>query len=580
MDEEFAARLLAIVTQGQLVQWLANPELSQEEQNRAIKGLADLHNARCINVFEHVCQLSDQDGRRIDFGQWSHIYQNLIPLLDDDVERVLPAITTLSNGALGPFAQEGFLGWCMRDRRRIDKILALESNPETPDFGIIAAVVAGVRIDPTTYLDVAIAYAQGLHRLRTPGIQAIASVPIEDECAMKRALLTLKDILGESGDGSRDRVHALTIALDLALRGGESLNEIEIGIIEAAIESEQPELLRACCNFVVRAGTKLSSVLLSPLLKGLQNLDINMPESCSAADMGLYSLLSHGRQDEALTSLETLLRKSTADDPLELLSSTAHYLAQEAGKSPSHEKFLQTVICRWLLTGDAALCAGARSLLNLTGNQKFTFDFDPGNQNWSANLTLYLARKAIGWLMPHGTAPASFLVCLLRGVGPEIGDELGKLLLDPLLINYPLATRQYLESVRSSLSDVTRTQLDAVLTLDDSYKEAIDKVGFVPELQPTERQRRMEHARQAEAFAEGRKWAEGKSALRQLFKRQTLLFGMRAISYVSDLKGGTRRLDSPLGTMRYETDNLMGWAYDPFGLDYTLMTFRREPRPE
>ncbi len=580
MSEEFAAQLLETVKQGQIMQWLARPELSQEELSWAIECLAELHNSRCINLFEYIRQPSHKDGCRIDFGQWSHIYQELIPLLDDEVWKVVLEMAALSEGALGPFVQKGFLGWCMRDRKRVDEILALEPNREMPDFSIIAAVVAGVRIDPIAYRDVAIGYARGLHRSRTPGIQAIASMPIHDEDTMKCAVSALGDVLGDCTCMIRDRVHALTISLELALRCGGYLDEIVDEMVKMAVAGKQPELLRAYCNFAARAGSKLPSVLLPYLLRAIQNLDINVPESCSAVDMALYSLFAHGKEDDALAGLESVLQMTTANDPFELLNSTAHYLSQQVVKSSDNEKFLQIVICRWLLTGDPALCAGTRSLLNLTGNQKFTFDFDPGNKNWSANLTLYLARKAIGWLMPHGTAPASFLVCLLRGVGPEIGDELGKLLLDPLLINYPLATRHYLESVHSTLSDVAKIQMDVVLARDASYREAIDKVGFVPELQPTERQRRMEHERQAEAFAEGRKWAEGKSALRHLFKRQTLLFGTRAISYVSDFKGGTQRLDNTLATTRYETDNLMGWAYDPFGLDYTLMAFRREARPE
>ncbi|MCF3947346.1 hypothetical protein [Acidiphilium iwatense] len=580
MDEELAARLLAAVSQGRLMQWLADPELPQEEWDRAIKGLAELHGSRRINVFEHIRQPSGQDGWRIDFGQWSRIYQVLIPLLDDEIGRVVPAIAALSKGSLGPFAQEAFLGWCMRDRRRIDGILALEPIPETPDFSLIAAVVAGVRTDSAAYLDIAIAYVQGAYRMRTPGIQAIASVPVESEDAVKRAVSALKNVLGDGSVPIRDRVHALNIALELAKRCGEYLDEIVGSMTETAAVSGQPELLTACCNFITLAGNNVRSALLPHLLKALQSLDIEESGACSAADTALYSLLTHGRQDEALASLETLLQMSNVEDSLELLGSTAHYLSQGAANSKDDGKLLQTVICKWLLTGNERLCAGARSLLNLTGNQRFVFDFDPGNLNWSAKRTLYLARKAIGWLMPHGTAPASFLVCLLHHSNADAGRELGELLFDPLLINYPLATREYLEAVQPSLPDAAKSQMGTVLARETSYREGINEVGFVPELQPTERQRWIEHEKQAEAFAEGRKWAEGKSALRQLFKRQTLLFGTRAISYVSDFKGGTRRLDNTLGTMHYETDNLMGWAYDPFGLDYILRVFRREPRPE
>ena len=65
-----------------------------------------------------------------------------------------------------------------------------------------------------------------------------------------------------------------------------------------------------------------------------------------------------------------------------------------------------------------------------------------------------------------------------------------------------------------------------------------------------------------------------------LVARQTMLYGTRAINYVDDPGGGTRRLDNRLKTLSYTTDNAMGWVYDPFGLDYMLRVFRAERNPE
>jgi hypothetical protein len=232
------------------------------------------------------------------------------------------------------------------------------------------------------------------------------------------------------------------------------------------------------------------------------------------------------------------------------------------------------------MTGDRALCAAARHLLTSRGDQKLKFDFDPGNRDWPDGRTLYLARKAIGWLMPHGTAPASFLICLLRAASDDAAKELGKLLFDPLLVNYPLATRAYLEEVCQSLPAEAKVCVEAVLARDVLHKQAIEDVGFVPELQPTERHRWIEAKRRAEEWAKAGREAEGKSVLAHLATRQTLLYGTRAINYVDDPGGGTQRLDNRLKTFSYTADNAMGWVYDPFGLDYMLRVFRAEQNPE
>jgi len=285
-------------------------------------------------------------------------------------------------------------------------------------------------------------------------------------------------------------------------------------------------------------------------------------------------LLTRGQKQDALISLEALLRRSRAHDLLDALSSTKHFLARQ------DISFLPTVICRWLLTGDRKLCAAARHLLTSTGNQKFIFDFDPGNRDWPDGRTLYLAHKAIGWLMPHATTPPSFLVCLLRGASMDAGKELGELLFDPLLVNYPLATREYLEAVCQNLPAEAKARVEGVLARDDLYKQGIKDVGFVAELQPNDRRRWIEAERQAEKWAEARSKAEGKSVLLQMVTHQTLLYGTRAIDYVDDPGGGTRRLENQLKTFSYTADNAMGWVYDPVGLDFLLRLFRAERNSE
>lgn len=574
VNEELAAQLLLTASHGQLMDWLTNPDLPLEDRARAIDCLVQLHRAHLIDVFKHMHFPSGPDSWRVDLTAWSHIYQDIIPLLEDDAGRVVSGIATISKGSLGPFVQKAFLSWCASNTQRVDDVLALEYLPDTPEFCLTAALIGGLRIDAAAYLDTAVAYARGLHRSRTPGIRGMAAMSVENDEAVKRALVALENVHDDAHTPIEDRTDALVAALELAQRCGESLDGAIDSFLEKVIASKQPELLAACANFIARFDARLRSSLIPPLVRALRELDIDVLEWSATIDAALYSLLRHGQQEEALVSLEVLMRKSQANDPLDILRSTAHHL------SHGDRKILPTTICRWLLTGEATLCAGARNLLNLTGNQKYIFDFDPGNLSWSDDHTLYLARKAIGWLMPHGTGPASFLICLLRGASEKACKELTKLLFDPLLINYPRAVRVYLETIGPDLAAGAKVHVDEVLALDDSYKQGLRSIGFVPELQPNERQRWIEHERQTGAFTEARQRAEGRSALAQLFSRKTLLFGTRAISYVDDPGGKTRRLDNYLGSHRYETDNVMGWAYDPFNLDYTLRVFRVEHKPE
>ena len=58
---------------------------------------------------------------------------------------------------------------------------------------------------------------------------------------------------------------------------------------------------------------------------------------------------------------------------------------------------------------------------------------------------IFIAHKAIGYFFMKPVTAASVVISLMR-VAPndEVLDELGKLLLNPLLMNYPGSVRQYL----------------------------------------------------------------------------------------------------------------------------------------
>jgi hypothetical protein len=573
MDEELAALLLTTASQGQLMAWLTAEGMTEDDRRRAMECLAHLHRSRLLDVLEHMRRPADIEEWRLDHPSWSRVYGDLLPLIDDDAGKVISAVVVLGTGFWEYAVNDAFIAWCARDAKRIDGVLELEHQPDIPEFCFVAALVAGMQMAPATYLDTSVEYVLGARRSRMTGILAIRGMSVADATTVQRAVSILSDVLKDDHAEINDRSAALSAALELAQRCDGYLDVQVSGLVAEAIADKQAELLNACCNAIVRFGSQLRDSLLPFLLDALQCLDIDATTTRSSVDSVLYCLLTRGRKEEALSCLEALLRRSKADDPLDALGSTTHYLANAAAG------LLPTVICRWLLTGDRTLCAAARHLLNSAGNQKLVFDFDPGNRDWPDTRTLYLARKAIGWLMPHATAPASFLVCLLRYASEDAGRELGQLLFDPLLVNYPLATRAYLDAVCPNLPAKAKVTVETVLATDNLYKQGIEDGGFVPELQPTERQRWIEHEKRAEEWVAARRKAEGKSVLAQMFTRQTLLYGTRAIGYVDDPGGETRRLDNRLGTISYTADNAMGWVYDPVGLDYMLRAFRMEQIP-
>jgi hypothetical protein len=284
-------------------------------------------------------------------------------------------------------------------------------------------------------------------------------------------------------------------------------------------------------------------------------------------------MLRLGDEQEAVGHLQWLLSSGSESATFAALDSVAHEL--------SHGDWarLGRLLADWLATGEPALCVAARDLVAQSGNQRLAFDGNLEAPGWSDDLTVFVARKAIGWLMPHPTAPASLVVGLLRHAADAAAVRLANLLLDPLLVNYPRAVKGYLEGVTPSLPARAAGWVSEALTAHAAYLKAIDSVRLVRELQPSRRHRLLESRhRQAEMNA-ARRHASAKSPLLSMMAHSTILHGSRTICRVTHFDGTENRAVNEMKSFQTTMDRVMGLAYDPLGLDLRLLEMRTEEKP-
>jgi len=565
--EERCDELLASAYAGDLMTRLTAPEHAGAEHDLDIASLSEMHRQGRLDVFEHLGRPPGVDEWRLDFGAWSKTYVKLVPVLDGDAERVVAVIDRLETPLWAPAVQDAFIEWCARDRRRIDGVLALEDRPAVKDWFFTAAMISAMRVAPADYMPVAVEYAEGRRRARIAGIRGIAMMSTEDNALTREGVAVLIRVVdaGTAPDG--DLTGAFRGALEVASRS-EAVDDLVKDMVTKAITAGQAELLSICCHALATFRGEVRGGLIASLLDALAAIDIDDVNTCRAADSAVHSLLRRGKTEAALDSLDGLLRKSRAERPLDSLRLTVSHLTH------SEPGLLPAVICRWLDTGESELCSAACDLLFATGNLKFIFDFDPGNGSWTPGRTIFVARKAVGWLMPHATGPASFLVCLLRNACPQAAAEIARLLFDPLLVNYPLSTREYLDGICPVLPELAKAKVKDVLGTHDRYRQAIDAAADIAEMQTSERHRWIEARRQYEAQLMARREADRKSVVRQIASTKTILYGTRTICYVPDLRGGSNRHESPMRTFSVVTDNPMGWVYDPFELEFMRWKFR------
>ena len=398
-------------------------------------------------------------------------------------------------------------------------------------------------------------------------------MPLTDDASVAIAVEALGSAVGDRDLDGLLRADAVSAIVDIAARARSAPAGQFVQLLREAAHDADPRLLSACAGAFGRHAPSLTAQLLACMSEILPKLDVGS-RAIDDVDMGLYQLLSvPDGADRAMAIIEPLVRRDDGVTIFQRLDSAGHELSNGNGTR------LSRVVVRWLLSGEPALCNAATKLVEGMHGQEPSLAVNPGEFSLTDAHASFLARKAIGWFLTKPTAATSLTVSLLRQVTDGGAAAIADLLYDPLLMNFPGSARRLLEAAAPSLSGAHREAVDRILTRHDAYLHAIEAVGRIPELHQSERNRRIEARRQDDEFKAARRAAEGQSVLQSLFRKSVLLHGTRAISYVEDLGGGSRRHDNKLGRVSVEMERPMQWTFDPVGVEETLLAFRLERPP-
>src|SRR5581483_9919710 len=129
-------------------------------------------------------------------------------------------------------------------------------------------------------------------------------------------------------------------------------------------------------------------------------------------------------------------------------------------------------------------------------------------------------------------------------------------------------------------TDPAKPWTDAALQAYDAYSAALRAVPAIPELLPSEHNRRIQQLHRVDMMRAIQKSAQKQSVFYDLVHHSTMLYGVRSLSYVEDLGGGARRpMEMELGSHEFSMVLPRLEMLDPIGLQLMLVHFRREARP-
>jgi hypothetical protein len=436
---------------------------------------------------------------------------------------------------------------------------------------LAATVAAGSQLDNSYYL------AKLLRLIRHSDIEvrrrsvfAVARIHWSKGASVPDTVIaSLEETVAAETD---DRTLGSVIESAFALFVQDKAHEERIvALIGAALAKGDGYTLHAASELLWRSTKELPSTLLQLLLTHLSRVKPESIGTLNNIDLGIAHLLKRDDPEDGLRFLEELLAAPDGGINLKILDSTASAIRENVtlrGK----------VLTRWLLLGERALCEAVREVVGKSYGNDICIEIDASELKFADYVhIIFVARKAIGYLFMQPVTVASIMISLMRHApDDEILDALGELLFNPLLLNYPGGTHDYVEEQAGRESGKVKETIENAVASLDQYLAVLRAIPNLPALHSGQSQRESYRRHMSESMAESMKAAEKKSIFASLFSRSTLLYGNKSINYIYAGDGEPRRMEIPLNkhgvSMEFpRMDNI-----DPYGLDYTLRIFRVE----
>lgn len=580
MSEDLRTEILTHAANGSLLHAIFHDYGKRwlQDDDPTMAMLAELHNAGDIDILTLVTSESVGPYKGHAFFNGQHVYRALISRLQAPAEALMNVVQTLLDAAGQDMAAglpvEEFAKWCGKDSARPGELLGLvDRKVPNADRFLTIAIMSGVVVDRAYFLDRAYSFLESGSETETQSaINALGQIALSDEADWDRLLSAFHALLAsDPGDAIRSvLITAVARRLDGAPVGRrKSLTEIGI----AALTPGGDYTLDTSARMLAFHTANLTTELVDALLKALLAINGANKSTIEMLDLALAALVEKGDAERARRYLEHLLRRKDDRIELEQLDSLCYKLREIGGQT------LEDWIVAWLLDGDYDLCGALNDALFGAGSDEFTFRIDFARFSLREADYAYLARKAITTFFLKQSIMASLVVSLLRTAPSEMADVVVELLIDPILINYAGITDDYLKPIVEDEGDPARVAVQRALAGQDAYLKGLRSMGRVPELHPSERERRLEWQRHSDGMAEAWRAARKKSIFASIATESLLLYGTRAVSWFEDHTQERRRIETPMGSISHSFEMPRVDIVDPLGLQLMLLHFRAERRP-
>lgn len=561
------AEIIARCQSGEFVDDIGRHDADIDDPDSLVNRSVALHNAGAIDLLSLTKTSKFNSLAGSAFFDLQQFFYKAIPRLETNPRPLMEAVQSLvakgGNDLAANRPNEAFITWCATDPKRSNSIIAgaQAGDALSIEFATFALTALGdtelARSFATNFSD----------KRNLAGMSALGRLKPSDLVDADKSIGTLLPYLDARNDEA-SRINSLIAALNICKQFPSLAGAYLPKAIATAIIAPTPSMQYNLAHAIWDHLKLFDRDTLRAMLDALAKTDPAMKGIVEGVDFSLERVLATPNADLAEDFLGTVLAAETGFT-LELFPSTRHAIA-----SGDRDRLFRLVV-RWL-TSDNSYLEGAVPQL-LRGEDAAPFNASTESLGLSGPDHIFLARKAIGWLLVDNTVAASILVACLRGCDSATASTISALLFDPLLANFSGGVRTYLKTIRRG--DLAHRHVKKALKEADGYAAKQKLSTPIKELRPSEHQRNIIHRHQLDWMREVRKGAEKQSVFMSLVHRSTLLYGRRSITFVHEPGGKRRTVGMDLHSFSHSFE-LPEWEItDPVGLSIMLLKFRSAKKP-
>jgi len=403
---------------------------------------------------------------------------------------------------------------------------------------------------------------------RLAAITALARMEDVDPVGYAKSCTLFGELLEPANDDAL-QAHILAAASWIFDKCDLAQKSVAADVIRRAASGGGTNTRWSAASSLQRHRALVQSTALHPLIDLLSGTAAEELSTVEMIDGATHALVHAGKIQEAVQLVTTLIVDSAGGLTLERFPCFVSVI------STSSEALARTILT-CLVSGEPSLCRCLSELFH--HSNEFSgpvITAPPDALPITDGDCIFVARKAVGWLILKPVTAASILVALMRACGEAATDAIADLLARMLLANYG-SVHTYLVTLRED--QALGQRIAGMVAANAAYLQGLQSVPDLPELRPSEFQLRVQHERQTLRARETGKAARKQSVFLSMVKHSRILHGAGTLTTVFGLGGAKQRVDTPFHTTGFSIELPRLESADPIGFDMALMTCRMERR--